>query len=84
MRTFHLPLPEHLHEELRSEATRGRRPATEILRQALEDWLVIRRRERLAGEIQAYAQAMAGTAFDLDAHLEAVGVELLLADGAVP
>jgi len=82
MRTFHLPLPEHLHEALRSEATAEHRPATEILRQALEEWLALRRKGRVAAEIQAYAEAMAGTALDLDANLEAAGVDHLLAEEA--
>ncbi len=82
MRTFHLPLPDHLHEALRAEALAEHRPATEILRQALEGWLALRRKKRLAADIQAYAEAMAGTALDLDANLEAAGVEHLLTDEA--
>lgn len=79
MRTFHLPLPDHLHEALRAEATEAHRPATEILRQALEEWLVARRRERMAADIQAYAEAAAGTALDLDADLEDAAVTELIA-----
>jgi predicted transcriptional regulator len=84
MRTFHVPLPEHLHEALRAGAGERRRPATQILRQALEDWLAARRRERVAAEIRAYTEAMAGTAVDLDADLEAAGVERLLAGETAP
>ena len=82
MRTIHLPLPEHLHEALRAEATVEHRPATQILRQALEDWLARRRKERLTAEIQAFAGAAAGTALDLDSNLEAAGIAHLLADQA--
>jgi predicted transcriptional regulator len=78
MRTFHLPLPEDLHDALRAEANEQRRPATEILRQALESWIAVRRRERLAAQIQTYAEAMAGTLLDLDPELEEAGVEHLL------
>jgi len=78
MRTFHLPLPEPLHEALKAEAREALRPATELVREALEDWLAARRRERLAGEILAYAEAVAGTEQDLDAELEGAGVESLL------
>lgn len=79
MRTFHLPLPDHLHDALRAEAADERRPATEILREALEGWLAARRRERLDAEIEAYAREMAGTDHDLDPDLEAAAVEALLA-----
>ena len=65
MRTFHLPLPEPLHEALRAEARKALRPATEIAREALEDGLAARRRARLADEIRAYAEALAGTDQDL-------------------
>ena len=35
MRTFHLPLPEPLHEALKAEAREALRPATELVREAL-------------------------------------------------
>lgn len=79
MRTFHLPLPDHLHEALRAEAADEHRPATEIMREALEGWLATRRRERLDREIEAYAREMAGTPSDLDPDLEAAGIESLIA-----
>ena len=79
MRTFHLPLPDHLHEALRAEAADDRRPATEILREALEGWLATRRRHRVDEEVEAYARAMAGTPSDLDPDLEAAGIDCLLA-----
>lgn len=84
MRTFHLPLPDHLHEALRAEASAEHRPATEILRLALEGWLAARRRERLDAEIEAYARDLAGTPFDLDPDLEAAGIDCLLANDGAP
>lgn len=81
MRTFHLPLPESLYDDLRAEAELAVRPATEIVRQALERWLAERRRERLAAEIRAYAEAEGGTEQDLDPALEAAGLEALTAQG---
>lgn len=80
MRTFHLPLPEELHDALRAEAVADHRPATEIVRQALERWIAERRRQRLDQEIQSYAEAMAGTRFDLDEDLERAGIEVILAN----
>lgn len=79
MRTLHLPLPDHLHEALLAEAAHERRPAAELLREALEAWLVPRRRERLGREIEAYAREAAGTPSDLDPELEAAGIESLIA-----
>lgn len=79
MRTFHLPLPPALYEELRAEADSADRPATEIVREALERWLTQRRRERLAEEIRAYATAEAGGDADLDPALERASLELLVA-----
>jgi hypothetical protein len=79
MRTFPLPLPEHLHDALRAETTAERRPPIEILRRALETWLAARRRQRLAADIQGYAEAVAGTELDLHADLEAAGAEAPLA-----
>ena len=79
MRTFHLPMSDEMHEALRAEAAAARRPATEILRDALTTWLDLQRRRRLADDIEAYAEAQSGTALDLDRDLEAAGVEHLLA-----
>lgn len=79
MRTFHLPLPDDLHEALRREAAAGQRPATEVARDALVAWLQARQRERVAHEIHRFALDEAGTDFDLDPELEQAGVEHLLA-----
>jgi len=77
IRSFHLPLPAELYEELRAEARRRGRPATVIAREAIEGSLRALRRQELAEEIAEYARACAGTAADLDADLEAVGIESL-------
>ena len=79
MRTFHLPLPDDLHEALRREATADHRPATELARDALAGWLRVRERERVAREIHQFALDQAGTTLDLDLDLEQAGVEHLLA-----
>jgi predicted transcriptional regulator len=78
MRTFHLPLPPELHDALKAEASASQRPATELVRQALESWLLARRKQRLAAELQAYAEAMAGTELDLDPELEQAGIAVIL------
>ena len=79
MRTFHLPLPEDLHEALRQEATAERRPATEVVRDALVRWLDERRRQRVSDEIERFAIAEAGRPLDLDADLEDASIRHLLA-----
>jgi len=81
MRTFHLPLPDDLHDALRREAELARRPATEVAKEALVAWLETKRRQRLAEDIQRFATAAAGTETDLDQNLEVAGVECLLAEG---
>lgn len=79
MRTFHLPLPDDLHDALRREATADRRPATELARDALVGWLQARHRERVADEIRRFALAQAGSALDLDPDLEQAGIDHLRA-----
>lgn len=78
MRTFHLPLPDDLHDALRQEATAEHRPATEIVRDALVGWIQARRRQRVSEEIERFASAEAGTALDLDTELEAASIDSLL------
>jgi predicted transcriptional regulator len=79
VRTFHLPLSDELHDALREEAAAERRPATDVVRDALSRWIQAQRRQRLADEIQRFAVAEAGTALDLDAELEAASVATLIA-----
>ena len=82
VRTFHLPLPDELHDALREEATAERRPATEVVRDALSCWIQARKRQRIADEIERFATAESGTELDLDADIEAAGVDhLIAADG---
>jgi predicted DNA-binding protein len=76
-RSFHLPLPADLYEELRAEARRRGRPATAVARQVIEDGLRALRRQELREEIAEYARENAGTSADLDAELEAASIESL-------
>jgi|SRR5437867_12049178 len=79
-RNFHLPLPEDLYQMLRVEAARRKRPATELVREVLEDWQKRLRAEALHAEIADYASKHAGTSADLDPLLEAAGIEALTND----
>ena len=74
---FHLPIPSELHEKLREEVEISGRPATSLAREALQDWLRDRKKQRLYEEIAAYATASAGTDVDLDEDLEQAGLEAL-------
>jgi plasmid stability protein len=83
MHNLHLPLPDDLHGALRRAAAQTDRPATEIAREALRNWLAVWERQRMDDEVTAYAVAVAGTEWDLDPALEAASIaHLLAADGA--
>jgi hypothetical protein len=81
MRNFHLPLPDQLYDELKSEAERSHTPATSMARHAIQAWLAARKRTSRKVAIAAYAAEMAGTEFDLDRALEEATLELLLESG---
>ena len=63
---------------LREEAKRTGRPATVLVREAVEDWLRDRRRAEVDAEIARYAAEYGGTEADLDPDLEAASIESLL------
>jgi predicted DNA-binding protein len=77
-RNFHVPLPAGVYNRLKSEAQRQRKPATQLVKQAVEYWLEEQEQLALHEEIASYAAAAAGTVDDLDTQLEAAGVECLL------
>ena len=77
---FHLPLPQELQEMLRAEAEASGEPATTVARNALNDWLKNRRKERRRAAIAGYAREHAGTDLDLDRDLEAAGIEVIEAE----
>ena len=79
MKNFHLPLQEELYSQLRSEAERAQVPATELAREAIQQWLRLRERRARHNAIAAYAAEMAGTEFDLDPELERAGIDSLTA-----
>jgi predicted DNA-binding protein len=79
LRNLHVPLPETLYRRLRVEAERSHRPATELVREAIDRWLSDRQRAAVHEAIAAYASECAGTTADLDPMLEAAAVEQLLA-----
>jgi predicted DNA-binding protein len=76
-KNLHVPLEESLYRRLRAEAERANRPATELAREAIEQWLQARHRAAVHEAIVAYARAHAGSAADIDPDLEAAGLEQL-------
>lgn len=78
---MHVPLSTDIHTRLKAEAKRSGRPATVLVREAIETWLEERERAALHHAIAHYAQAVAGTSDDLDAEVEKAAVEHLLDSG---
>lgn len=74
---FHVPLPSSVYSRLRSESERQHKPATQLVKQAVEYWLEEQEKLALHEEIARYAGEAAGTCDDLDEQLEAAGVEYL-------
>jgi predicted DNA-binding protein len=77
-RNFHVPLPDNTYSRLKSQAQRQHKPATQLVKQAVEYWLDEQERLALHEEIADYAAATAGTGDDLDESLEAAGIDILL------
>jgi hypothetical protein len=78
LRNLHVPLPEPLYRRLRAAAERVHRPATELAREAIDQWLAQSQKAAIHDAITSYAAACAGTHADLDPALEASAVEHLL------
>ena len=74
-KNLHVPLPEALYRRLRTESERTRRPATEIAREAIDQWLEDRNRRTIAESIAQYARQNAGSPLDLDESLEAAALD---------
>lgn len=81
VKNFHLPLPDETYEHLRAVADRSKVPATALAREAIDSWLRQQLRKVRHDAISAYAAENAGTALDLDAGLEAAGIEHLMTVG---
>ncbi|MBA3456694.1 MAG: hypothetical protein H0T42_26630 [Deltaproteobacteria bacterium] len=77
IRNFHLPLPAGLYTELREAAAAAGQPATKLAQALVKRGLEERRRSLRRRDVAAYAQAAGGTNDDLDATLEAAGLDAL-------
>ncbi len=76
-KNLHVPLPDSLYRRLRTESERTKRPATELAREAIDQWLAERQRLAVHESIVEYARKHARTGADLDEELEAAAVEHL-------
>ncbi|MDZ7801792.1 MAG: hypothetical protein U5K81_13525 [Trueperaceae bacterium] len=74
-KNLHVPLPPELHSALKEQSNRLRTPATTLAREAIEEWIRLRKREQVAQELRAYADEMAGTDADVDPAWEDAGVD---------
>jgi predicted DNA-binding protein len=81
MKNLHVPLPQPLYRRLREEAKRAHRPATVLVREAIDLWLAERYRASMHDAIASYAHKVAGTSGDLDLDVEAAGVQHLVDTG---
>ena len=81
LHNLHVPLPAHLYRRLRSESDRRKRPATELAREAIDQWLDKAQEAATHEAIARYAAEHGGTSADLDVDLEAAAIEQL-ASGA--
>jgi len=72
-----MPLSDPVYQRLKSVAKKQHKPATQLAKQALEQWLDEQEKLALHEEIAGYAASMAGTVDDLDESLETVSLEYL-------
>ncbi|HSH29653.1 MAG TPA: ribbon-helix-helix protein, CopG family [Thiohalobacter sp.] len=91
MAAISLRLPEDVENRLNEEARRERRPRSEVVRQAITDYLERRERERFISELVAEAKAVYGDearrreAIELAEDAVATGNEALdIAEGREP
>ena len=78
-KNLHVPLPPKLYRALRAAADRAGRPATQVAREAIVQWLQAERRRQEEDELRAYVADMAGTEHDLIGELEVASTEHLAA-----
>ena len=72
-------LPPKLYRALRVAAERAGRPATQVAREAIVQWLHAERRREAEEELRTYVSEMAGTEHDLIEDLETASVDHLSA-----
>ena len=76
---FHLPLSPKLYAELKEQAQERGQPATELVRDALENYLRQLRIEKIEAELEAFVEAAAGTELDYDSEWAQLGHDVICA-----
>ena len=71
-------MPLRLYDALRAAAAREGRPATQVARTAIAEWLSSHRRRAVEDELRAYVAAAAGGPDDLYETLEAASLAHLV------
>lgn len=84
MKNFHVPLPEQSYLRLKETALRRKKPATQLVKEAVELWLEEQEKLALHEDIARYAAEAAGSGDDLDEALENAGLEQLRHGGNRP
>jgi hypothetical protein len=76
-KNFHLPLAPSVYRALHLEASRQKRPASQVARDAIVWSLAEARRRRIDSELKRYVEENAGSAADRDPILEALSRDVL-------
>ena len=76
-KSMHIPLPTQWHEKLTQLAKENKTSATELVRNAIAQFLKEQERKNVHSAIVSFAQEYAGTEFDLDYELEEASLESL-------
>ena len=72
---FHVPLPVKVYAQLRKLSRKQKKPATYLVRLAVEKLLEESQKQLVFESVQAYAQKHAGTDADLDPEMEAASAQ---------
>lgn len=69
MKSFHVPLLPSTHQQLRIVSAQLKKPATELVRSAILEWLKEQEQKIVHESIVNFALECGGTEFDLDSCL---------------
>lgn len=78
MKNLHIPLPIQWYEKLKEFSNVSEISATEIVRNAIIDFLKAQEKKSIDNDILQFASEYGGSEFDLDKDLEKASLELLV------
>lgn len=78
MKNLHIPLPIQWYEKLKEFSNVSEISATEIVRNAVIDFLKAQEKKSIDNAIFQFASEYGGSEFDLDRDLETASLELLI------